>query len=105
MSFAKISNIISLSPVLFLRGYFSQFLGMFATKCFCFHKCFYNTANQIKEILHVAVILPQISKATLSEEMPRSSSSLEGLEQQEKFKNKHVSANKGVCTSYLFWFM
>lgn len=49
-------------------------------------------------------MLPQISKATLSEETPHSSSSLKGFEQQQKFKNKHVNANK-VCTSDLFWFI
>lgn len=59
------------------------------------------TVQQTKEILHVGVILPQISKAALSEETPHSSSGLEGFEQQWKFKNKHVNANKGACASYL----
>lgn len=76
---------------------------MFAEDAFVSTSVF--TLQQTKEILHVDVILPQISKATLSEETPCSSFILEGFEQQQKFENKHVCANKGVCISYLFWFI
>lgn len=57
---------------------------MFAAKCLFSTSVF--TVQQTKEVLHVGVILPQISISTLSEETPDSGSSLESFKQRQKLK-------------------